>query len=126
MTATITSPTGNKTSFSASGSLVSAQDSSGIATISGGMATNNVLQSTISMDLFNYTGTGTYYFNDTTYTNLGSYYVVSTPSSTTNIAHGFITITSTAGEVVKGSFSLTLTDSTTITNGVFTAAGKGF
>jgi len=124
MTATVTSPGGSKSNFSASGNYdVTASDSSSAVQVFGASMSGATLVSSIALDLFNsYSGPGTYYFNDTS-TTLANYY---TSGNTISVRHGWVTISSTSGEVVKGTFSLTLDDSTTITNGVFTAAGKGF
>jgi hypothetical protein len=121
MTATVTSPTGNVTSFSALANTVLAKDSAGYITITGGTLTP---VSAIAMIFSGYSGGKTYALLGADSVVHG-FYTTST-SSYVAIAHGQVTINHVTGNTANGTFSFTLVDSTKVTNGVYTASASGF
>jgi hypothetical protein len=111
--------------FSASGVYyVTAVDSGGECIISGSQTSGTSVVSNFTMAILNYTGAGTYVF-DSNFV-VGYYETIDSAFKQTAFVSGTLTIKNVSGENIYGSFSGTLRDSTTVTNGKFVALGNGF
>ncbi len=125
MSASITKA-GSNTKFSAQTSFyVTAVKSGDDCVISGSDTSGKVVVANFTFTIHKFTGTKTYVF-DSAATSHGDYETNGIAYTQTAFSHCQISISNISGKNISGTFNGTLTDGSVVSDGKFTALGKGF